>query len=181
MYWACVNVFLPKKKTKLGHSRPEATWMYCSTYCSIVSLLLLVPLADNFSQNLSPSLLSIFVSHIEYSMFKTFSAGRHTWQYKFWIKFNVWIHSRISATLNWIEFDTAEMWHMNWALELCQLISRCLMEPCTWTTDFFVPESIHTSPMQGIPVSVHTCLIFSVKYVGFLTPPLPCNRPLSIY
>jgi len=110
MYWVCVNVFLPKKKTKLGHSRPEATWMYCSTYCSIVSLLLLVPLADNFSQNLSPSLLSIFVSHIEYSMFKTFSAGRHTWQCKFWIKCDTsaMYESTVAFLLHLIELNLTQ-------------------------------------------------------------------------
>ena len=51
MYWACVNVFPSKKKRKLGHSRPNATWTCCNTYCAVVSLLLLVPLAVNFSQN----------------------------------------------------------------------------------------------------------------------------------
>ena len=58
---------------ELGYSRPDATWTYNNTYCCIVSLLSLAPLPDNFSQNLGPLSHIIFVRHIEYSTFKTFS------------------------------------------------------------------------------------------------------------
>jgi len=51
MYWACVNLVPSKRKKKLGYSRPNATLKYCKTNCCTVSLHLLVPLADNFSQN----------------------------------------------------------------------------------------------------------------------------------
>ena len=78
------------------------------THAAIVSLLLLVPLADNFSQNLSRSSLSIFALHIEYSAFtKNIVTERN--------KCNAWIDSRISAALHWIEIDTAEMRLMNQA------------------------------------------------------------------
>ena len=47
MFCACVNLVPPKRKKKLGHSRPNVTWTYCKTNC-FVSLPLLVPLADIF-------------------------------------------------------------------------------------------------------------------------------------
>ena len=111
VYWAWVNLVPPKKKKRLGHICLNATWTYCNTYCCIVSLLLIVPLADNFwhVRNLSRWSLNMFVRHIEYSAFKTISAGRQTRQYHFWIKCDVWMDSRISVTFNWITFDTAEM------------------------------------------------------------------------
>ena len=55
IYWECASLVQPKRKKKLGHSCPNAIGTYCKTNCCIVSLLLLVPLADNFSKNLSPS------------------------------------------------------------------------------------------------------------------------------
>ena len=44
MSWAYVNLVPTKRKKKLGHSRPNATWAYCKTNCCIA-----IPLADNFS------------------------------------------------------------------------------------------------------------------------------------
>ena len=79
--WACINLVSPKKKKKLAHSRPNATWrlQHILLHCQPSP-------SRPISQNESLSSLSIFVRHIEYSTFETFSWGQHTRQYLFWIK-----------------------------------------------------------------------------------------------
>lgn len=123
MHWACVNLVPPDKKKKLGHFRPNATLTYCNTYCCIVNLLLLVPLANNFSQNLSPSSLSIFARHIEYSTFTHFPLTDTPGSIQFWIECDTSATyestGRISAALNWIQHGTSatyELGHCQWCI-----------------------------------------------------------------
>ena len=59
---------------------PNATWTYCKTNCCIVSLLLLIPFhLQNLNQKFKSKFkLESFIPQYEYSIFKTFSADRHT-------------------------------------------------------------------------------------------------------
>ena len=110
----------PPSYSKAKNTYGEPVWRLNATWerrC-IVTLLLLVLLTDCFSQNSIVSSLSTFVRHTVYSInskFKTFSAYEHTRQDSELVqhKRDVWIDSRISAPLNWIEFDTSEMRRMS--------------------------------------------------------------------
>lgn len=106
MKWAIwwVNLVSSKKKNKpLAILAANATGKYCNTFCCIVSLFPLVPMADSVSQSWSHSSLSIFVRHFDYLTFTVFipSQVRHKWDSHF-------------SRPNWIEFDKAEMRLIIW-------------------------------------------------------------------
>ena len=91
MYWACVNVFPQKKKEKLGHSRPNATW----TQTALLSALSFSFHWRTIFRKVKVLRRSIFSSAILADIPDAIlNQVRH--------KCDVWIHSRISAALNWI-------------------------------------------------------------------------------
>ena len=79
-------------------------------------------------------------------------------------KCDVWIHSRISAALNWIEFDTAEMRRMNWALEEYISIVRQYLLSDSWGKDPDVWKKTSSSQIQLIPLIAALVLSLAINF-----------------